>query len=373
MKIAYIVNARIPTEKAHGYQIMKVCEEFSRQGDVVQLVIPSRKNTIQKDAFTYYDIEPLFSIKKIPIIDFVGIRILKRFAFFCRSIYFLCMLVFYRPTRDTVIFSRNPEIIWLFSARGYRTLYNAHNWPLRKNRLLTIMISGCGGIVANSEGTAMEFKKRGFKKVLAIPNGVDLHLFENSKESKKDLRAELCLSKDTKIIMYVGHLYHWKGIDTVIDTAILMQKENVAFIVIGGTFEDQKKYEKICREKNLQQVYILGHKEKKEIPQYLMSADILLLPNIPSTPESKLYTSPIKMFEYMASEVPIIASDLPSIREVLNPYNSILVRAGDAVALTAAIRNSTPEISHVISQQAKKDAYEFTWEKHVRKIREFIK
>jgi glycosyltransferase involved in cell wall biosynthesis len=73
---------------------------------------------------------------------------------------------------------------------------------------------------------------------------------------------------------------------------------------------------------------LTGFKEKQRIPEYQMAADMLVLPNIPSTKESEKYTSPIKMFEYMASGVPIIASDMPSLREVLNDHNATLIPPG---------------------------------------------
>ena len=62
MKIAYVANARIPTEKAHGLQIMEMCRAFARNGHEVTLVVPKRRNVIKEDPFLYYDIEPCFEI-----------------------------------------------------------------------------------------------------------------------------------------------------------------------------------------------------------------------------------------------------------------------------------------------------------------------
>ena len=72
-KIMYIANARIPTEKAHGLAIMKMCEAFARQRTEVELVVPRRLNPIQDDPFEYYDVERNFSLVKLPSIDLVWI------------------------------------------------------------------------------------------------------------------------------------------------------------------------------------------------------------------------------------------------------------------------------------------------------------
>ena len=49
MKLIYIANSRIPTEKAHGFQIAKMCESFSRAGAETELWLPSRINTIKEN------------------------------------------------------------------------------------------------------------------------------------------------------------------------------------------------------------------------------------------------------------------------------------------------------------------------------------
>ena len=66
MKLIYIVNARIPTQRAHGMQVMKMCEAFQKQGFAVELVVPARwKNEITVDPFEYYQIAHKFHIRKL--------------------------------------------------------------------------------------------------------------------------------------------------------------------------------------------------------------------------------------------------------------------------------------------------------------------
>src|SRR3989338_7774332 len=76
MKIIYLANARIPTEKAHGLQIMKMCEAFSllktenRKSKIeVGLIAPRRFNKIKQSPFKYYDVQPIFKITKLPCLD----------------------------------------------------------------------------------------------------------------------------------------------------------------------------------------------------------------------------------------------------------------------------------------------------------------
>jgi len=84
--------------------------------------------------------------------------------------------------------------------------------------------------------------------------------------------------------------------------------------------------------------------------------------------------SPLKMFEYMASKRPIIASGLPSIREILNENNAVLVRPGDYKDLADGIEKViiNKELSGRLAEQAFKDAQEYSWEKRAERILDFI-
>ncbi|MBP6858740.1 MAG: glycosyltransferase family 4 protein [Candidatus Pacebacteria bacterium] len=365
MNIAYIVNARIPTEKAHGFQIMKVCEALAALGHAVELVVPARANAITLDAFSYYGLSSDFPIRKLRVVD-RGFRI--------QSSSFLASLLLLKLSRNTIIMTRDPEIAFLFIHRGHRVFYYAHNWPQSKIGLFKFMLKGVTGVICNSKGTEAEFKAEGFSNTIAVPNAVDLKEFD-ALGDKAMLRARLSIPTDKKIAMYVGHLYEWKGIDVVIAAAeVLNDDQRIMFWIIGGTDADIVKYRGIVIEKGLTNISILGHKNHSEISSFLSAADMLLLPNIPSSTESEHYTSPIKMFEYMASGTPIIASDMPSMREVLNDDNSTLIPARDAHALADAIARISANPEQLIEKatRAKVEARTYSWDSLAHKIVSFI-
>ena len=71
MRIYYVSNSRIPTEKAYGIQIMKMCEAFSSQNIDAHLIIPTRKGNdiVSGDPYEYYSVKENFHIKKLWTID----------------------------------------------------------------------------------------------------------------------------------------------------------------------------------------------------------------------------------------------------------------------------------------------------------------
>lgn len=382
----YISNARIPTEKAHGVHMMKMCEAFANAGENVIFVVPRRFNKIKENPYIYYDVEKNFIIKKLFCIDFIGF--IPWVGYWIQYLSFLINLkirFIFSPRKNKLIYTREFLIAVFFKLLGFETVYESHR-VLQKKKMFFWLLGGIKKIVTNSNGVADEFKKNGFRNVLPASNAVDMKEFENL----TDIQRPSDLPSGRKIVMYTGHLFDWKGIDTVIEvakqfafadtrgltapTSASSETENsrgsVVFVFVGGTEQDVEKYRKL----NIENTIFLGHRPKKEIPLYLKSADVLILPNSPVSEESIKYTSPMKLFEYMASGVPIVASDLPSIREVLNENNSILVRPDDAEELRAGIETifNNKNIAEKISNQAKEDVSLRTWDNRAKKILEFI-
>ena len=102
----------------------------------------------------------------------------------------------------------------------------------------------------------------------------------------------------------------------------------------------------------------------------MKAADVLVLPNSGKDTVSRLYTSPMKLAEYMASGTPIVASDLPSLREALDESNSVLCAPDDPSALAGALMKllSDAELSRKVSAKALSDVKGRTWEKRAQAI-----
>lgn len=99
-------------------------------------------------------------------------------------------------------------------------------------------------------------------------------------------------------------------------------------------------------------------------------ADVLVLPNKSGWRESELFTSPMKLFEYMASGKPVVASSLPSIREILSDNNAFLVQPNNPAELARGIETliSNPELGKKLAAQALADVAQYSWEMRAKKI-----
>jgi glycosyltransferase involved in cell wall biosynthesis len=96
---------------------------------------------------------------------------------------------------------------------------------------------------------------------------------------------------------------------------------------------------------------------------------------LPDNPMARYFTSPLKVFEYMAAGLPIVASELPALREVLrHEENALLVPPDDAPALAAALRRLTsePALAERLRHQAHADVAGRTWEARAASVGDFV-
>ena len=379
MKLIYIANARIPTEKAHGIQIMKMCEAFTLQDIEVELVLPKRINKIKKDPFDYYGIRRDFEIKKLPCLDLIPLdKYLGNLSFWIESLsfnlsafFYLLTLNFKNQTTD-IIYTRD-RLFLPFLPSPKKLFFETHTFP-QNYFLYSPFLKRLRGIVVITQKLKELFVKRGMpeNKILVAPDGVDVKMFD-IQVTQLEARKKLNLPLDKKIVLYTGHLYKWKGANILVK-AYKYLSEGIEIYFVGGTEKDIKNLKFKISNLKLKNIFIVGHRPYSEIPYWLKSADVLVLPNTAKEDISKYWTSPMKMFEYMAAQRPIVASDLPSLREVLNEESSFLFEPDNPENLALAVKRAlqNPEISDKISNQAFQDVQEYTWQKRAEKILKFI-
>lgn len=373
MNLLYISNSRLPTEKAHGYQIINTCEALSAQGVNVTLLAPKRVNDIKKNIFDYYNIKENFAIKKVFCLDFLKLPFLKKFSFLIESFTFALSVKKYVKSNAQsfdVIYTRDFIIAKFLKNSGKSVYYEMHTMPDIVTNSHKMIWQSCNGIVVISEGLRDELKKQGIadNNVLIARDAVDIKKFDID-ISKHEARQKLNLSQDKKIIVYTGHLYSWKGANTLAQASKLLSN-NIQVYLVGGTQKDIKIFKNRYKNKNL---HIIGNRPQSEVPLWLKAADLLVLPNSQKQKISSLYTSPLKLFEYMVSNTPIIASSLPSIKEVVNESEVNFFMPDDFTNLAEKIKESMCDKN--IQKKARKahiKSKQYSWKNRAEKIVNFI-
>ncbi len=353
MKILYIANARMPTEKAHGVQIIKMCGAFSKNGFDVELVVPRRFNHIKEEPFGYYGVERNFKITKIFSLDLVQFG---KIGFLIQSFSFAISSFLYSLLKKVdIVYSRDELPLFLLSFLKKRVVYEAH-MP-RFNFFNRFVIKKIKKIITISSGLKDFYIDNGIpaNKILVAHDGVDLGDF-SVHVNKKEIRKKLNLLMDKPVVMYIGRIDKWKGVKTLLEASKLVPDTQVVIIGEGGQLaEFKKKYPNVI---------FTGPLPYRDLPYNQQAADVLIIPNSGKSIVSRLYTSPLKVFAHMASGVPIVASDLPSLREVLNEKNSLLAEPDNPEALVQGIKIFIRDkhYSKELAHKAKEDVKQYTWD-----------
>ena len=372
---AYITNNRIPSEKANAFQIAQMCSALASQGAEVTLFYPARRN-LQKfdgvDLFDYYKLPCNFKLQPLPCVDLFhlsgGNVVVEQPIFLLQTFTFaLSLIQALRHESFDVYYARDifvlGTILAAFRKLKKRMFFEAHTFPESKfgREWQRRVIKRLGGVISINSALADQYLGFGISphNILIAPDAVDIKRYEGL--TKEESRKRLGIG-DWRLVVYTGHLYEWKGASVFAEAASLL--ENVRALIVGGTEGDVRRLRSEVTERGWKNVEVVSYVAPDQIPLYQVAADVVVLPNSAKSEISRLHTSPLKLFEYMASGTPIVASDLPSLREVLcHNENAILVEPDNAQALAHGIKLllNDRSLADRLAATADKEVEAMTW------------
>jgi len=377
-RIVYLSNARLPSEKANALQSLQQCEALGRKVPL-EFWHPRRAGTVSTadEIFRRYGVKPTFTLRTIGSADSQWLRrTFNRAGFLVQAASFqaMCLQRLMRERGPIVIYTRNPLDVLILPllrrvAAVERVFLEDHDGlgrraPALKRRLLA---SADGLIVTtNLHAAAAQRMGLGADKILVAPNGVDLARFPRVPRPCPDPPYR---------IVYVGNLFQRKGVFTLVE-ALARLPPHYTLDVIGGSPESKPAFDAHVESEGVaDRIATHGVLPPAQVPPLLQRAHVAILPNSSRSEVSSMFTSPLKMFEYMAAGVPIVASDVPAIRQVLrHGENAWLVPPDDAAALADAIAHVCGKraLGDQLARQARADAEARTWDARTSSLLAFM-
>jgi len=267
------------------------------------------------------------------------------------------------PQRPPLVFETHEVF-----ARTYAEDHPAPGW--RERRKLAALRRREGGVYAQSDGIAaltpwllddLRAEYGVATPGAVVPDGVDLSLAA-SVTSKSAW-------SDPPVLLYLGSLHPWKGLDRLL--AALPQIADAELHIVGGPETRIAKLRTLAVALGIAgRLRFLGSVSPAHRFQTIADADICLLP-LSDTSIGSRYTSPLKLFEYMAVGKPVVAADVPAIRSVITSgLNGILAPVDDPVHLAEAINTliADPEKAAALGQAAQDSARDYAWTSRAAKL-----
>lgn len=329
--INLILFGRFPTERAYGVHAVAVADGYRRLGYKTTIFYPSTSNekTIYEDPKEYYGNENVNyqKIEHLDITKYFWYKILPKtiqgLLWSVTAFLWAKKIKKYIDDPYSIIWSTNPILLYgalqdknyvIFEMHGRARKVQALALKLldRKTSSRSIFIS------SSTHGKEDLLKRKLETRIEYLHNSVDLDIFKPSiKNNYMDSVDGDCLH-----IGYVGQLETYgidKGLFLTIDALQRALNENphqncgpIKLTIIGGPKESVEKLDRHLEEKNYEGSILLdylGQKKQSELASLISGFDVGIVP-YPKDEHISLYSSPMKIFEYAACGVPIIASDI---------------------------------------------------------------
>ena len=371
LKIIYPIPEKVPSSYARFIQIFNTCNSLANLGLKVEMCCSLKKGYKVKDLESFYNIKisPNLIIKTFPLIYIKNFLHLKISSQLIYKLGLVVYLFSQRKENKYIIFLRYPKLGSLFSfLKKYLNLfiiYEVHEiFSLKNKKLYKIekdLLNISDLIICTTERLKKEILTNfqiDSQKIHVIPDAVrdDWLNIKNEKE---------------EYIFYAGSLKKWKGVDVLIKAMKYLPGEK---LLIAGNGEEFSNLQNMIKKENLQdRIKFLGYIPHTEIPKFLSKAKILVLPNVEE--DTSVFTSPLKLFEYMAAGKPIVASDIPCLKEVLrHEENAYLVKPRNPIVLAEGIKKVLydKKLRRKISLKAKEEVKKYTYSIRAQKIKKLI-
>jgi glycosyltransferase involved in cell wall biosynthesis len=373
-----VADVRFPVERANGIQTIETCAALARRGHAVRLLVRPDTAVPARDPFAYYGVSPDLGLS-IDRIRVAGPPAARRITFLAGALARTLRTAF-----DDVVLTRDLGFASLYLRARRKSsamlVYESHGFAPAVSLSRPVMLTGAAQPSAAKQARLLRREARVWRRsdgYATITKGLADELLE-----RFGPRQALAVIPDGArvdagrtwapravaspvVVGYAGHLYPWKGVDLLLDA--LAELPGAGAVIVGGHPGESdlpRLRERADRLGLAGRVSFTGMVRPHEVAARLQAADVLVLPN-PATAVSERYTSPLKLFEYLATGRPIVASDLPAFREILrHRENALLFEPGSASALAAAIRTVVEDerLTESIARAAFETSRAYSWD-----------
>lgn len=367
-KLAYLSLSIIPSRQANSVHVMKISQAFALNGFDVTLFHPKRDVETEgvQDVFDYYGVQKCFKLNTVAMSPMKSMRLFT-------WKYGRKVAQALQNGEYDYVYTRSMELAIVAQKLGMPVIFETHTSYeslnfLAKMRLKSLISSDhVKRVVVISDALKRKYTPIGEKLLQKF-------FVAHDAADEVDVRPKFQSLQDVPRVGYAGHLYEGRGIEVVVDLA--QEFPDFEFSIAGGHDEQIQQWR--AKTSNFPNIEYLGFLEPGQVPAFRESCSVLLAPyqrkvtlraNKGDTSE---FMSPLKIFEYMSSGRPMIASDLPVLREVLrNGDNSMLCGPDDFGAWREALRflRDNPEKAEKIGDSAFNDfSAHHTWRKRAQAV-----
>jgi glycosyltransferase involved in cell wall biosynthesis len=199
--------------------------------------------------------------------------------------------------------------------------------------------------------------------VVVIGSGIDAAHFRRHDDERARIRAAVGLDDDAFVIGWHGSFRRFHGLDVLVAAfaRVLRSEPRARLLLVGHGVHRARILEQADALGVRDQVKSPGEVPYAEIPSYLSAMDVGL---VLADPHDSFHYSPLKLYEYQSSELPVIASRAGELKQLIDGQQALLVDAGDVDQLEAAIIRLARQrdLGRALASASRKVVEQHTWD-----------
>lgn len=370
LSIVYLHNQRLMGGKAHDIVIMRTCYALAQAGHNVRIITggPLRGDTI----FSYYGLPPIpeFEVIKIPMLRgrtfswhavfnlFCLLKILNLKSAGMADIIYLREIKLARFLLKFRRILRLPFVLEVHDLK-IKTFYDScpdkdrsEDYVFQRVDGIIVLLNVFGDILKDTYHVSVT-------PVVKVPLAAEKIPFHGNRNGRK-------------IIGYAGQLYPAQGVDVLVQAMRYLPDARLS--IIGGNERDLKRLKKLAADIDVDgRINFHGFVSPHKVPEIASEADVMVICALDKG--KRRYSAHTKLYEYMAMGKPIVAVDLPSIREeATDGKDIILSKPGDPQDLAEKIASvlDNQDLAESLARNAYRSADAFSWERRAARLSEFF-
>lgn len=384
MKLAYIYFTNVEKNEANIYQMFNMLPAFSEIVEVSYFLPFVRKKRLNEimGGLPY-------SFDKLKLVD-THVPYFDKINFFeklGRLLYFM-HIHYWELKNYTHIYTRDISLLYYLSKLPNRLkpkqkiIYEAHKIYFESSKKVSKEIEAaaikyadiCIAISDGIKHDLVDIFDFDEKNIHVFANSINPEEFMFDSLNKDFIKSKFKIPLNKKILTYTGSFLDWKGVDILAEAINQCKRTDIFFLLVGGEGKSFSAIKNSLSEKiNSGLSMVLPKQQISIVRELLAISDIAFLPNR-SMKESIRYTSPIKLFEYLASGLPVISSDLPSIRSIISEENGYFFQPDTPHSLVKTIEQALSDRENWsnISKRNLALVEENSWENRAKSIIDFV-
>jgi glycosyltransferase involved in cell wall biosynthesis len=398
MNVLYLAGSAFPIRQARGIQIAHTVAGLARLGHQITLVAGGVGSPDEDAALRFYGLEPSRGVRMVQVPAWhPPVPAGSSWTSLASRIWMGTYLASLSLALPLLVASESPDVMFARTLRAadraQRSRASRHTplvyelhfldsmnaaadgaandartlaWQRLEQR---VFLASAGVVTLTSPARDLVLERYGLApdRTVVIPSGTagSVPVHDGDRESNQ--------------LIYAGQLQDWKGVELLVDVAARLPDATLR--LLGGLGHrgrlDRNRVALEQRATELgvsNRVTFAGSLPYSQVQEQLQRATVAAIP-LRDTPTGRLFTSPLKAFDYMWSRTPIVASDLPSLRDILrHEENALLVPPHDATAFAAAVRRlfGDSELRRRLAETAFQDVQKLTWDARARHLAQFL-